>query len=1088
MASQMPPRLQAYVAQLKAVRLPDMPVEPMESEQQQSHETALRSILTTLRTRTGHDFSSYKRSSLLRLIARRMTVRDLADLSAYAGYLRDSVEETQPLLKDLLISVTNFFRDADAWRALEAGVIPRLFDGKKGQDHVRVWVAGCATGEEAYSIAMLLCEHHGTLSDPPTLHVFATDIDEDAIALAREGLYTASDTADVSLERLRRFFLRDGERYRVRQELREMVLFANHNLIKDPPFSHLDLATCRNLLIYLNRSGQRRALEVMHFALLPGGYLALGTAESVEGANDLYVDAGLGHQIYRRRAVEPRMILPLPEITPAVRHERYVSDILATDRRASERLSYADLHQRLLEEYAPPSLVVNSEQEIVHMSPRAGRYMQLGGGEPTHNIMKLIRPELRLELYTALHEAMQRRTSVEARNLAVHSENGNERVNIVVRPVANENDTQRGFALIIFTPALEEDGPSDRAQVVSTSAEPMARQLEEELRRLKTQLRARVEQWEIQTEELRASNEELQAMNEELSSAAEELETRKEELQSINEELTTVNQELKVKIDELSQTNNDVRNLINSTDIATLFLDRSLCIKLFTPRDRDIYSLIAADAGRPLADIRTQLVGPELTPTLEKVLETLQPVQGEVATESGRTYVMNLTPYRTTEDRIEGVVMTFVDITERRAWELQRENLLESERAARILAQDATRLKDEFLATLSHEMRTPLSVITSWSQLLDSKFASADPQLRRGLSLIGTSAFAMSQLISDLLDVARMQTGKLVLDFTTIDLRDITAAAVQAQRPEAERKRVTLQFTSEIDAAPIHGDLTRLQQVFWNLLSNAIKFTAEGGGVDVNLSLGDRDYEIRISDTGIGIAPNFLPHVFDRFSQADGSPQRMQAGLGLGLAIVKQLVELHGGTVTATSEGIAKGATFTVRLPIWSRVLRSRDRPQADGNASPAAREAVLEGRKVLIVDDSPELLESLKRELEDHGARVADCRSARTAIELLKKMPDEFDVLVTDIAMPEIDGYQMIESVRRELGMGADRLPAVALTAFARQEGARRALSSGFQNYVAKPYRIADIVQAIAELGRTPRSGADAPGRPQADKSSSRT
>ena len=1070
-AAAIAPRLQVYIRTLHGVEVVTTAEagEPG-ADYEQQHEWALRSILTTLRTRTSQDFSNYKRSTLLRRIARRTSVRELPDLPSYAEYLREHVEETQPLLKDLLISVTNFFRDVEAWRGIEASVIPRIFDDKGREDHVRVWVAGCATGEEAYSFAMLLAEHAATMAEPPSLQVFATDIDEGAIAFAREGLYTLNDAADVSVERLRRFFVKEGDNYRVRRELREMVLFAQHNLIKDPPFSHLDLASCRNLLIYLNRTGQRRALEVMHFALSPGGYLVLGTSESVEGASDLYVEAGLGQQIFRRRAVEARMTFPVPELAPTVRRERHITELFSPERRAADRLSYADLHQRLLEEYAPPSVVVNEQQEIVHMSARAGRYMQLVGGDPTHNLLKLIRPELRLELRTALHEAMQRRMMVEARNLSVRSDEGAiEHVNIVVRPVLADNDTQRGFALVIFTPAtpLDVDEPK---QVLSTSAEPIARQLEDELNRVKNQLRVTIEQWEIQTEELRSSNEELQAMNEELSSAAEELETRKEELQSVNEELTTVNQELKVKIDELSETNNDIRNLINSTDIGTLFLDRALCIKLFTPRARDLFNLILADVGRPLSDIRTRLQSEELTSTLERVLETLQPVEREVTTDNGCTYVMKLVPYRTSEDRIEGVVMTFVDITDRRNLEEQREQLLESERAARVGAEGATRLKNEFLATLSHEMRTPLSVITSWAQLLDSKFATVDPQLRRGLALIGSSAFALSQLISDLLDIARMQTGKLMLDMTTVDLRDIAAAAVQAQRPEAERKGIALEFVAELEAAPIHGDLTRLQQVFWNLISNAIKFTPEGGSVEVRLDLADRDYEVKVKDTGAGIPPEFLPHVFERFRQWDASTSRSQGGLGLGLAIVQQLVDLHGGTVTASSDGPGKGATFTLRLPIWSRSVRSRALSAAVPMRS--ASRHTLDGTHVMIVDDSVELLESLKRELEDHGAAVADCRRGDTALELLRKMHDELDAIVVDIGMPGMDGYALMQTIRQKLAISPDQLPAIALTAFGREEDRRGALAAGYQTHIAKPYRITDIVSAIAELRLKKRGG----------------
>ncbi|MDQ6620002.1 MAG: ATP-binding protein, partial [Pseudomonadota bacterium] len=585
------------------------------------------------------------------------------------------------------------------------------------------------------------------------------------------------------------------------------------------------------------------------------------------------------------------------------------------------------------------------------------------------------------------------------------------------------------------------------------------------------QLKASVEGWEIQTEELRASNEELQAMNEELSSAAEELETRNEELQSVGEELTTVNQELKIKIDELLQTNNDIRNLINSTEMATVFVDRSLRIKLFTTRARDLFTLISTDVGRPLGDIRTQLVGTDLLANIEEVLDKLQSIEREVMTESGRTYVMKLAPYRTLEDSIEGVVMTFVDLTDRRAWHQQREQLLEGERAARITAEGATRLKDEFLTTLSHEMRTPLSVITSWSQLLENKFAHFDPQLRRGLSVIGNSAFSLAQFISDLLDMARMQTGKLMLDLAPLDVREIASGAVHSLRPDAERKNIKLTFSSEVDAAMVHGDRTRLQQVFWNLIANAIKFTPDKATIDVTLTPTSRDYEIAVRDSGAGMAPEFLPRVFQRFSQADGSSSRRHAGLGLGLAIVKELVELHGGSVAASSAGVGKGSTFVVHLPIWAPTLGAMD-----AFTDLAHDAAALQRVRVLVIDDSPELLESLTRELETCGAHPTGSGSSSDALALIERHPERFNVLVVDIGMPHVDGYEFIRRVRKDLGIAPERLPAIALTAFSRDEDRRRALASGFQAHVVKPYRVTDLVQTIASLVQGGVEGAAAP------------
>ncbi|HEV2912213.1 MAG TPA: PAS domain S-box protein [Pyrinomonadaceae bacterium] len=667
--AEIPQKIIAYSERLGQTRVP---VESL--EQPETHEQALRQIFTQLRVRTGHDFSNYKRATVLRRIERRINVNELSDLQAYAHFMRERPEEAQALLKDLLISVTNFFRDSEAFETLERGLIRRIFEGKGAGDQVRVWVAGCATGEEAYTMAMLLAEFTESLTDAPTVQVFATDIDEDAIARAREGFYTEADVADISPERLRRFFTKEIGGYRVRHELREVVLFAHHNLIKDPPFSHLDLASCRNLLIYLNRAAQERVMQVLHFALNPGGFLFLGTSESVDGSTDLFLTIDKEAHIYQSRAVAARLALPIPDLSVA----GHIADLRRRDERvretrALERISYADLHQRLVEQYAPPSVVVNEEYDIVHLSERAGRYMQVAGGEPSHNLLKIVRPEIRMELRTALYQARQNRAAVEARNIPVHLEEGMRLVNLQVRPVFSEGDNARGFILVVFDDAgggTESAGLKAAEMVVA--AEPAAQQLEDELVRVKAQLRATIQQYETQTEELKASNEELQAMNEELRSTAEELETSREELQSVNEELTTVNQELKIKIEELSQANDDFINLMNSTDIGTIFLDRTLRLKLFTPRARDIFNLIPADVGRPLSDITARLDAANLLADPEHVLASLQPLQREVETREGRWYLMNISPYRTVEDRIEGVILTFLDITERKLSEKDR--------------------------------------------------------------------------------------------------------------------------------------------------------------------------------------------------------------------------------------------------------------------------------------------------------------------------------------------------------------------------------------------------------------------------------
>ena len=670
--AEIPGKIMAYRNRIGTIQIFEEPEQRPQQQQQ-----ALREIFTEIKVHTGHDFSNYKRPTLLRRIERRINIHNLPDLPSYVAYMGENPPEISALLKDLLISVTNFFRDKKAFEVIENEVLPVLIKGKTAENQLRIWVAGCATGEEAYSLAILCAEKLSGITDGIKVQIFATDIDETAIAQAREGLYSINDLADVSPDRLARFFIKEGEQYRIRREIRETVLFAIHNFLKDPPFSHLDMISCRNVMIYLNNIAQERVAETFHFALNPGGFLFLGCSESVDGATDLYATYNRENHIFQSRLASPRTY-PIPESVPGF----HVSIPNNTGTEGKENkipshISFGQLHQQLLEQYAPPSLVVNEEYHVVHLSERAGRYLRIAGGEPSNDLLKLVKPELRLELHSALYQAAQRKSAVESRGLKVDIDGHPETVNIHVRPVMRPGDTATGYLLVLF----ESTTSNDEQEIVLTTDEPVARHLEEELMRVKAELRSSGEQHEFQAEELKASNEELQAMNEELRSAAEELETSKEELQSINEELRTVNQELKVKIEETSINSNNLQNLINSTDIGTIFLDRSLRVALFTPAARNIFNLIAADYGRPLSDITSKLDYDDLTRDAETVLEKLTTIEREIQTEENKVFLMRITPYRTTEDRINGLVITFIDITARKEAEQQlREHMDELRR------------------------------------------------------------------------------------------------------------------------------------------------------------------------------------------------------------------------------------------------------------------------------------------------------------------------------------------------------------------------------------------------------------------------
>ncbi|MEY2507175.1 MAG: two-component system, chemotaxis family, CheB/CheR fusion protein [Verrucomicrobiota bacterium] len=646
-------------------------------------ELALRDVLAYLRAQTGHDFSHYKRATLLRRIARRMQVNSLNTIPRYRDFLRTHPVEARALLQDLLIGVTHFFRDQQSFAALEANV-PQLFAGRRPTDQIRVWVAGCSSGEEAYSVGMLLCEHADRLDHPPSFQIFASDLDEQAIQDARQGLYPSTIEADVSTERLRRFFDRDHGRYRIKKMLRERILFAPHNLLRDPPFSRVDLVTCRNLLIYLNRSAQDQVFDLFHFALRPGGLLFIGSAETGGNVQSLFSPVDAKHRLFVRRSVPrpnwrppalltgeaplisaPRSRLVARSLPPleGPGMEEASSDTEKSHAAGHERRSVllGELHLKLLEEYGPPSVVVNEGRDIVHLSAKAGRYLKFVAGEPTADLLKVVYPELRVELRTALFRAAQTQETIFTAPQTVELDGTPQMVVVEVRPMRS-TDEAKGFALVLFHRQVETvPRPSD-----PSLHDIVARNLDDEVQYLKEQLNATVDQYEGANEELKASNEELQAVNEEMRSASEELETSKEELQSVNEELTTVNHELKASIEDLSKANTDLNNLMASTDIGTIFLDRQLRIQRFTPSAQKIFNLLPADLGRPLSDITSALAYPEFIDEAHAVLDKLATTEREVRVGSDTWYLARIAPYRTQEDRIAGVVATFIDISARK--------------------------------------------------------------------------------------------------------------------------------------------------------------------------------------------------------------------------------------------------------------------------------------------------------------------------------------------------------------------------------------------------------------------------------------
>jgi len=657
---------------------------------------AREAICGVLRDRLGHDFASYKEATFLRRVGRRMHVLQEWTLEGYIERLSKEPDEPALLFRDLLIGVTSFFRDADAFAALDRLVIGSLLESKGAADLIRIWIPACATGEEVYSIAILLRERMAKLEGAPKAQLFATDIDEAALAVARAGRYPAALLDSMSPERLERYFVEDAGGYKIAKDVRDMCVFSTHSVTRDPPFSRMDLISCRNLLIYLGGDMQGRLASVFHYALRPGGHLFLGSAENLTQHADLFEPVDRKHLIFRRRDVlASASLFPvagpaawLPSLPPAAPGQRRSARSGAPLRRLVET--------RVLERFSPAHVLIDREGEVLHYSARTGKYLEPAQGAPSRQLDDMARKGLRLELRGALKEAVATQRPAARERIAVEFDDRIHLVTLRVEPLREKEDSEPLF-LVLFSDA---DPPLAPDEARKPEPDDVAGHLEGELRDMREQLQSKVEEYETALEELKSANEELVSVNEELQSTNEEFETSKEEIQSVNEELHTVNDELNGKVGALNRANDDLRNLFESTRIATVFLDRRLTIRSFTPAATAIFSLIPGDRGRPLTDIASKLHGVDLGREVARVLKTGEVAERQVGrTGEGAVYLMRTLPYRDESGAVEGAVVTFIDVT----------RLTEAEKGEQ--------RQRAFVDELNHRVRNILAVVMSVVEL-----------------------------------------------------------------------------------------------------------------------------------------------------------------------------------------------------------------------------------------------------------------------------------------------------------------------------------------------------------------------------------
>ncbi len=1009
----------------------------------------LPQVINLLRTKTAHDFTLYKPGTLQRRIERRMAMAGIepSGIVRYLELLGSDAGELDLLAKDLLINVTSFFRDPKVFDLLAEKIVPSLVRSHTPDQPLRIWIAGCSTGEESYSLAMLFREEITAAARNVKLQVFASDVDPDAVARAREGLYPELIEADVSPARLARFFTKEGHNYRVSPELRSAVVFTVQDVLADPPFSRLDLVSCRNLLIYLRPEAQAKVISLFQFALREGGILLLGSSETVGGAEASFEAISKSQRIFRHIGRSGPGELGFSMNTGMRGLAR-----LAQGHASSPTL--AELCQKLVTEaYAPAAVLINRKHECLFSSGPTEDYLRLAAGAPTHDLLSMVREDVRTRLRSAIQQAWKENKKITvaggrtSRNGEVHA------FSIEARPVANGGEE---LLLVCFVeerePARRQDRPIPQADVSRVA------ELEQELESTRAELQSAIRDLERSGEEQQAVNEEALSINEEYQSTNEELVTSKEELQSLNEELTALNSQLQETLELKRTTSNDLQNVLYSTDVATIFLDTKLNIRIYTPAAKLLFNVIPSDVGRPLADLNSLAADRALLEDAKAVLQTHAPVEREIEAHNGAWYMRRILPYRTQDGEVEGVVITFVDITERR-------HVSDTLEAANRQAQLANVAKSRFLAAASHDLRQPLQTLVLLQGLLAKTVEGEKAQ--KLVARLDETVNVMSSMLNTLLDINQIDAGAVRAETVTFPVNDLLERLRDEFAYHAQAQGLSLRVVP--CGLSIHSDPRLLEQMIRNLLSNALKYTRHG-----KVLLGCRRHKAMLSievwDTGVGIPESEFQAIFDEYHQLDNTARERSRGLGLGLSIVRRLGNLMGYRVSVRSQ-LGKGSVFAIEVsspPSEKLALLEDDQHGATAENVQGIRRT----GEILVIEDDPEVRDLLELLLKDEGYRATAAADGISALELVAHGTVQPDLILADYNLPNgMNGLQVTAKLRERLYR---QIPVIILTGDI-STSTLREITLGNCMRLNKPVKLAELTQIIQKLLPQPRAEAHA-------------